>query len=98
MWADSGRRWAPRLGVRNRLSALVVGDLLDKIDDAPAQLGIADAGKRLGQRQPVRGGEKIGHIGGRGRLTDMVMAPGRLNMGRALEKECDRHLKDVRNL
>ena len=42
---------------------LVVGDLLDQIDDAPSQLGIADARKRLGERQPVRGREKIGDIG-----------------------------------
>src|ERR1700693_3859310 len=99
MWAESGRPWAPRRAFAPKpASLLVVGDLLDQVDDAPSQLGIIDARERLGERQPVRGGEKIGHIGGRGRLTDMVVARSRLDVRRALEEERDGHLKDVRNV
>jgi len=73
MWAESGRPWAPRRGFAPKpISLLVVGDLLDQVDDAPSQLGIVDARERLGEGEAVRGGEKIGHIGGRGRLTDVV--------------------------
>src|SRR5271169_2563571 len=93
MWAESGRPWAPRPA-----SLLVVGDLLDQVDDAPSQLGIVDTRERLGERQPVRGREKIGDIGGRGRLTYVVVTRSRLNVRRALEEERDRHLKDVGNV
>src|SRR3984893_6267720 len=102
MWAESGRPWAPRRGFAPKPtslpSLLVVGDLLDQVDDAPSQLGIIDTRKRLGEGEAVRGGEKIGHIGGRGRLTDVVVARSRLDVRRALEEERDRHLKDVRNV
>src|SRR3984893_7485045 len=99
MWAESGRPWAPRRGFAPKpTSLLVVGDLLDQVDDAPSQLGIIDTCKRLGEGEAVRGGEKIGDIGGRGRLTDVVVARSRLDVRRALEEERDRHLKDVRNV
>src|SRR5580704_14170871 len=94
MWAESGRRWALKPAL-----ILVVGDLLDQIDDAPSQLGIADARKRLGERQSIRGREKIGDIGRRGCLTDVVLTHSpQLNIRRALEEERDQYLKDVRNL
>src|SRR5580692_12493339 len=99
MWAESGRPWAPCRALAPRLtSVLVVGDLLDQVDDATPQLGIIDARERLGEGEAVRGGEKIGDIGGRGRLTDMVVARSRLDVRRAFEEERDRHLKDVRNV
>src|SRR5580704_17823700 len=99
MWAESGRPWAPCRALAPRLtSVLVVGDLLDQVDDATPQLGIIDARERLGEGEAVRGGEKIGDIGGRRRLTHMLVARSRLNMRRALEEECDRHLEDIRNL
>src|SRR5580692_9501374 len=100
MWAESGRRWARRRALAPKpASLLVVGDLLDQVDDAPSQLGIIDTRERLGERQPVRGREKIGDIGGRGRLTHVVMARSpQLNIRRALEEERDRHLKDVGNV
>src|SRR3984957_18470425 len=97
---DVGCEWAA-VGTAPPKPALllVVGDLLDQIADGPAQLGIADARKRLGERQPVRGREKIGDIGRGGRLTDVVVARSpQLNIRRALEEECDWHLKDDRNL
>src|SRR5579862_8353202 len=97
MWAESGRPWAPCRAAKPA-SVLVVGDLLDQVDDAPSQLGIADARKCLGERQSVRGGEKIGDIGRRRRLTHVVVARSRLSMRRALEEERDRHLKDIRNM
>src|SRR5580700_8006126 len=97
MWAESGRPWAPCRAAKPA-SVLVVGDLLDQIDDAPSQLGIADARKCLGERQAVRGREKIGNIGGRRRLTHVVLTRSRLNIRRALEEERDRHLKNVSNM
>jgi hypothetical protein len=56
MWAGSGR-CAERVNRKGVYSALLAcGDLLNQVDDAPAQFGIGDAHECLGQRQAVRSG------------------------------------------
>src|SRR5262245_66674156 len=94
--ADDGvsARW-----FRPALVGLVVAvacDFLDEIDDAPPKLGFLDSHEGLGQREPFGGGEKIRHIGRRGRLLRSVARS--MQVGRALEEERYRDLQDVRNL
>src|SRR6266700_1187860 len=43
-----------------------VRHLLDQLDNAPAQLRIGNAHERLDQSEAIRGGQEVGHIGGRG--------------------------------
>src|ERR1700719_143812 len=90
---DGGGRWAP-VGTEPirpvaAASALVVdGDLLDEVDDAAPQLGVADARERFGERQSVRRRKKIGHVGRRRRVPNaFVTRATRWNVGRTLEKE-----------
>jgi len=42
--------------------SLAHGDLFDHLDNAAPKLGIADARERPGQRQALRGREKIGNV------------------------------------
>src|SRR5262249_34537050 len=58
--------------VRCWSSVVLAGDLFDKIDDAAPQLRLLDPRERLGQRQALRGCEKVGHVGGRWRLFRAV--------------------------
>ena len=79
MWANAGRD-----GNARRL-VFVAGDLLDQIDDAPAQLAVFDAHERLGQRQTVGSGEKVGDVSRRrrfaqaARLARQIGAPSKKN-------------------
>src|SRR4029079_3684989 len=97
---DVGERWArpARKMSGDSASALAAGNLLDQVDDAPPELGIVDAHERLGERQAVGGREKIGHIGGRGRLAEAFRSRHTGNARRPVKEERHRHLKDVRNL
>src|SRR5215469_9637142 len=74
------------------LGRLARGDLLDQIDDAAAELGIADARERARQRQTFRGREEVGDVGRRGAFAETF---GRSGAGRtSLEQEGDRDLED----
>ena len=63
----------------------VAGNLFDQIDDAPAQLAILDAHKRLGQREAVRRGKEVGHVSRRRRFAETAGLTGR--MRRAFEEK-----------
>src|SRR5579862_2261604 len=99
MWAKGGRGGVVRRSRRAVLSALLVcRDLFDEVDDTAAQLGVVDPRKRFGQRQPVRGGKKIGDVSRRGRFSHSFRAPRARDVGRAIEEERDRYLQDVGDL
>src|ERR1700728_4336053 len=105
MWAKGGRLPPPEemltpLQARSQAgSALVAaGDLFDQVDNAPPQLRIVDAHKRLRQRQAVRGGKKVGHVGGRRRLTHPLMATYGLGRRCAFKKERHRDLEALGDL
>jgi hypothetical protein len=45
------------------VTVVLAGNLLDQIDDAAPQFGFLDPHERLGQREPLRCGEKIRYKG-----------------------------------
>jgi hypothetical protein len=69
-------------------------DLLDKPNNRATQFRVFDEHEGLHQRQAIRRGEKIGHVGGGdSRLASRVPKARR---GRpTLEEERNRHLKDL---
>jgi hypothetical protein len=74
-------------------------DLLNKPDDAAAQFWVPDTHERLHQRQAIRRGEEICHVGGRGSISrPLGRLPHTRRGGRALEEERDRHLQDLGNV
>src|SRR6185312_2419585 len=78
------------------LGRLACGDLLDQIDDAAAELGIADARERARQRQTFRSREEVGDVGRRGSFAETF---GRSSAGwTSLEQEGDRDLEDLGDL
>src|ERR1700740_487232 len=96
MWAESGRLSAAPQGPWTRSALFDDCDLLDEIDDTPAQLGIADPHEGLGQCQAIRAREKVRYVGGRGSIC--VDACSARQVRRALEEEFDRHLQDIGDL
>src|ERR1700683_3358723 len=97
---DVGERWAlVHRAVGGSLSVLLARrNLLDEVHDAPPQLGVADFRERLGQRQAVRGGEKVGDVG-RGRcFSHTFRARPTWDIRRAIKKERYRHLQYYRDL
>src|SRR6478736_5879638 len=90
---DVGKWWA------NTWADLIFArDLLDEIDDPPAQLGVLDAHERLGEREPIRGRQKVRHVGGRGSFAEALDAVGALRRRGAFEEKRHRHLQDLRDL
>src|SRR5580692_9247932 len=73
-------------------------DLFDEVDNPPSQLGVADAHEGFGERQAIRGGEKIRNVSRRGRLAQSVRPRRAGNAWRAFEEERHRHLQDQRDL
>src|SRR5665213_2730520 len=71
------------------------GDLLDHLDDAAAQFGVLDLHERFGQRQAVRGGQKVRNIGRRRRFAHAGTLAAAL--GAAFEEERDGNLQYVGN-
>src|ERR1700730_10901955 len=71
------------------------GDLLDQFDDAAPELGIRDARERAGQRQTLRGRQKIGNVSRRGAFGE-AFARGAARS--SLEQKRDRDLKDFGDL
>src|SRR6266850_4724415 len=63
-WRAQMRQFPPRrrLLTSALVRSLAHGDLFDHLDNAAPKLGIADARERTGQRQALRGGEKIGNV------------------------------------
>src|SRR5271157_590472 len=71
-------------------------DLLNKPDDAAAQFWVPDTHERLHQRQAIRRGEEICHVGGRGSISRTLgRLPHTRRGGRALEEERDRFPRHV---
>jgi hypothetical protein len=97
---DVGKRWAlAHRAVGGLLLALLARrDLLDEINDAPPQLGVADPHEGLGECQTVRGGEKVGDISRRGCFSHSFRPPCARDVRRTIEKERDRHLQYLRDL
>src|SRR5262249_52818729 len=97
MWAKDGR--LARRETATGASALAAArDLLDEVDNAPAQLGIVDTHEGLGKRQAVRGSQKIRHVSGRRRLAHALRPRHAGNNRRTIEEERHRNLENVRNL
>jgi hypothetical protein len=90
MWANGGQILGQNL--------IFARDLLDEIDDPPAQLGVLDAHERLGEREPIRGREKVRHVGGRGSFAEALDAVSALLRRGAFEEKRHRHLQDLRDL
>src|ERR1700680_2004417 len=71
-------------------------DLFNKPDDTATQFCIFDAHERLHQRQAIRRGEEVAHVGGRGSISRPLR---RLRDAgccrRALEEKRNQHLKDL---
>ena len=91
-------RWANlcRGAMFTLASIVLVGDLLDEIDNAAAQLFVLDACERLDQRKPIRSGDEFGDIVRRRSFTHAAAAA--VKMRRALEEKRCRHLQDIGDL
>src|ERR1700738_3502187 len=75
---------------------MVDSDLLHELDDASLEHRVLDPHEGLGERESVRRGEKVGHIGrGRGRFRRLGCTR---YARRAFEEERHRDLQDVGDL
>ena len=70
-------------------------DLLHEVDDASTQLRVGDSHERFGQRETVRRGEKIRHVGRRRRLGHSVRPLIGTRRGHAFKEERHRDLQDL---